>query len=96
MTVVVLTIIVCAVLSAESWPGCTLNQLSQRLVAIALTMKSKRTWKKRPKFNPSRLPKFRSEEAAWESVNSHKQHYHDSLHKPEHILSEVTVARIQN
>ena len=61
--------------------------------AIALTMKSKRTWKKRPKFNPSRLPKFRSEEAAWESVNSHRQHYHDSLHKVEHILSEVTIAR---
>ena len=56
-------------------------------------MKSKKSWKKRPKFNPSRLPKFRSEEAAWVSVSSHKQHYHDTLHKPEHILSEVTVAR---
>ena len=51
-------------------------------------------WKKRPKFNPSRLPKFRSEENAWESVNSHRQHYHDALHKVENVVKEVTIARV--
>ena len=51
------------------------------------------SWKKRPKFNPSRLPKFRSEENAWESVKSHRQHYHDAMHKVENVVSEVTVAR---